>query len=125
MPEKLVSNIKLFAADISLFQNTKYTSAKLKNEDLNKLSYWAFYWKMSFNLEPTKQAQEVIFFPKLQILDVKLDFQGHIKNIYSKVNKTTGLLCKLHNTLPKLPLLTIHISFIRPRLDYGDIICVI
>ena len=34
-----------------------------------------------------------------------------------------GLLRKLHNTLPRLPLLTIYKSFIRPpHLDYGDII---
>ena len=56
------------------------------------------------------------------LLDVELDFQGHLKNIYSKVNKTIGLLRKLHNTLPRLPLLTIYKSFIRPHLDYGDVI---
>ena len=33
-----------------------------------------------------------------------------------------GLLCKLHNTLPRLPSLTIYESFIRPHLDYGDLI---
>ena len=33
-----------------------------------------------------------------------------------------GLLCKLHNTLPILPLLTIYKSFIRPHLDYVDVI---
>ena len=50
-------------------------------------------------------------------------FKG-ISRIYicSKVNKTMGLLCKLHNTLPRLPLLTIYKSFIRPHLDYGDVI---
>ena len=40
----------------------------------------------------------------------------------NKVNKTIGLLRKLHNTLPRLPLLTICKSFIRPHIDYGDII---
>ena len=42
--------------------------------------------------------------------------------MYSKVNKAIGLLRKLYNTLPRLPLLTIYKSFIRPHLDYGDII---
>ena len=56
------------------------------------------------------------------LLDVKLDFHEHIKNIYSKVNKIIGLLRKPHNTLLKLGLLTIYIPFIRPHLDYGDII---
>ena len=53
---------------------------------------------------------------------VNLDFQEHLKNKYSKVNKTIGLLHKLHNTLPRLPLLTIYKSFISFHLDYGDII---
>ena len=43
-------------------------------------------------------------------------------SIYSKVNKTTGLLRKLHNILPRLSLLTTYNSFIRPHLDYGDVI---
>ena len=56
------------------------------------------------------------------LLDVKVNFQGHLKDIYSKVNKTIGLLRKLQNTLLRLPsLVTIYKSFIRPHLDYGDI----
>ena len=45
-----------------------------------------------------------------------------MKNVLNKVNKTIGLFRKLHNTLPRLPLLTMYKSFIRPHLDYGDII---
>ena len=56
------------------------------------------------------------------LLDIKLDFQGHLKNIYNKVNVTIGLLPKPYNTLPRLPLLTIYKSFIRPYLDYDDTI---
>ena len=55
-------------------------------------------------------------------LDTKLDFQDHLKRIFSKVNKTIGLLRKLHHILPRSPLLTIYKSFIRPHLDYSDII---
>ena len=55
-------------------------------------------------------------------LDTKLDFQGHLKNIPNKVKKTIGLLHKLHNTLPRLPLLKIYKLFIRPHLHYGVII---
>ena len=87
---------------------------------------------MSFNPDSSKQAQEVIFSRKLQksthptlsfnnntatqsvtekhleiMLDTKLDFQGHLKSILNKVNKTIGLFRKLHKTLPRLPLLTI------------------
>ena len=55
-------------------------------------------------------------------LDTKLDFQGDLKSILYKVNKTIGLLRKLHNTLPRLPLLTIYKSVIRPHIDYGHVI---
>ena len=106
MPENLVSNPKLFADDTSLFSviHNKHLSAQNLNEDLNKINHWAFQWKMSFNPDPSKQAQEVIFSRKLQksvypplhfnniavtqsatqkhlgmLLDVKLDFQGHLK----------------------------------------------
>ena len=149
LAENLVSNPKLFANDTSLFSVTrnKYLSAQNLNEDLNMINHWAFQWKISFNSDPSKQAQEVIFSRKLQksvypplhfnniakiqsttqkdldmLLDVKLDIQGHLKNIYSKVDKTIGLLRKLRNTLSRLPLLTIYKSFIRPHLDYGDVI---
>ena len=37
-------------------------------------------------------------------------------------NHEIGLLRKLNNALPRLPLLTIYKSFIRSHLDYGDII---
>ena len=40
----------------------------------------------------------------------------------NKVNKTTRLLHKLQNTLPRPSLLAIYKPFIRPHLDYGYII---
>ena len=47
---------------------------------------------MAFNPDPSKQAQQ---------------------------NRS---ISKLHNTLPRLPLLTIYKSFIRPHLYYGDMV---
>ena len=55
-------------------------------------------------------------------LDPKLNFKEHIQNVLNKVSKTIGLLRKLQKILPKPPLITICKSFIRPHLDYGDII---
>ena len=37
------------------------TTAKELNNDLVKISRSAYQWKMSFNPDPSKQAQEVIF----------------------------------------------------------------
>ena len=42
--------------------------------------------------------------------------------ILNIVNKTIGLLRKLHNILPRYALLTIYKSFAGPHLNYGDII---
>ena len=70
MLENLVSNPKLFVDDTSLFSVTgnNNLSAQYLNEDLNKINHWAFQWKMSFNPDPSKQAQKVIFSRKLQKL---------------------------------------------------------
>ena len=56
-------NAKLFTNDTSSFfvvQDTQ-TSANDLNEDLEIVNDWAFQWKMNLNIDPTKQAQEVIF----------------------------------------------------------------
>ena len=64
----LSSNAKLFADDTSLFSivfNVDATAKEL-NDDLAKVQGWAFRWKMSFNPDISKQAQEVIFSRKLK-----------------------------------------------------------
>ena len=55
-------------------------------------------------------------------LDTNLDFQEHVKGIFSKVNKVIGLLRMVHHILLRPRLLTICKSFIRPHLDYGNVI---
>ena len=55
-------------------------------------------------------------------LDSKLDFKEHIQNMFNKIRKTIGLLCKFHKILKRPSIITIYESFISPRLDYGDII---
>ena len=49
--------------DTSLFSTVKVPerAANNLNNDLKEINKWAFQWKMSFNPDPTKQAQEVIF----------------------------------------------------------------
>ena len=56
------------------------------------------------------------------ILDVKLTFEEHLKNVFNKANKTIGLLRKLSNLLPRQALVTIYKSFIRPHLDHSDVL---
>ena len=115
-------------------------------QQLNNFA-WVFQWKLSFNPNPSKQAQEVIFTSKVKqvlhslvffnskpdqqdslqkhlglILYTSLTFDGHIKAITSKFRKTKGLMRKLNNSLPRSSLTTIYKSFVRSHLDYGDII---
>ena len=59
----LSSNAKLFTNDTSLFSVIHHvdTSANELNNNLYQINKWAFQWKMSFNPDPRKQAQEIIF----------------------------------------------------------------
>ena len=52
-------NVKFFVGDASLFSvNHNITdSANLLNSDLSKINKWALQWKMSFDPDPTEQAQ--------------------------------------------------------------------
>ena len=149
LSDDLMSNVKLFADDTSLFSvvHDVNTSSTNLNNDLRKISDWAIQWKMSFNPDPSKQAQEVIFSRKRQNpnhdsiyfnnnlvnqvhfqkhlgmhLDAKLNFEKHLDNIMSTVAKTIGLLRQPEAVLPRPSLVTIYKAFIRPHLDYGDII---
>ena len=55
-------------------------------------------------------------------LDSKLSFNEHTNNKVSKSTKSIELLRKLQPILPKRSLLIIYKSFIRPHLDYDDVI---
>ena len=102
---------------------------------------------MSSNPDPRTQAQEVIFSRKLKrvlhpplvfnnanvsscksqkhlgiLLDSKLTFEKHCKTILSKTNRTIGLLRKLQGLLPRAVLITVYKAFVRPHLDYGNVL---
>ena len=68
LSDDLTSSAKLFADDTSLFSvvENMAKSANELNNDLTKVNTWAFQWKINFNPDPTKQAQEVILNRKLQ-----------------------------------------------------------
>ena len=70
LSNNLSSNCKLFADDMSLFSvvNNIHTSATTLSLDLKAITNWAFQWKMIFNPDLSKQAQEVIFNRKIKKL---------------------------------------------------------
>ena len=49
--DKIVSTVKLFADDTSIFSdvNDANISADELSKDLQKISEWVYKWKMSFN----------------------------------------------------------------------------
>ena len=55
-------------------------------------------------------------------LYIKLNFHDHINSKILKANKRIGIIKKLSTTLPRKSLLTIYKPFIRPQLDYCDVI---
>ena len=55
-------------------------------------------------------------------LEEKLNFNTHINEKVAKANKGIGMICKLAHVLPRESLITIYKSFVRPHVDYGDII---
>jgi len=121
LPLGLESLAKIFADDTSLFSLVldQIQSSAILNRDLGRINDWAYQWKMSFNPDPT-------FFESHKhlglILDPKLTFDHHLREKCLKANRGIGLINKLRNFLPRDSLLTIFKAFVRPHLDYGDII---
>ena len=102
---------------------------------------------MNFDPDLTKQAQEASFSRKTKKtihpkscsniilvskagcqkhlgihLDSKSSFEIHTKTILRKVNKTIDSLQKDQKVFPRPFLITIYKAFIRPHLDYGDVV---
>ena len=59
--EVISSDIRIFADDTFIFRTADSDSTRLLNNDLEKITDWAWKWKMLFNPDISKQAVEVIF----------------------------------------------------------------
>ena len=149
LTEDLKCNVKLFADDTSLFTvvQDSDSAANDMNHDLELIRQWAHDWRMSFNPDPQKQAVELIFSRKKSkadhpeilfnntsvmkvdehkhlgiILDSNLSFSAHVKSAISKSRKGIGLLKYLSKYLPRHTLNELYKLYVRPHLDYGDVI---
>ena len=149
LEEGIKSSIKFFADDTSLYSvvNDPKILANELNYDLHIIGHWAHQWKMSFNPDPTKQAEEILFSCKLKspnhppiyfnatevktvkhhkdlglILDPKLSFMKHINEKIAVARKGIGTI---KHIAPYIPLKTrdqIYKMYIQPHLDYFDVI---
>ena len=101
---------------------------------------------MSFNPDITKQAVEVIFSNKKSnavlnsltfnnipvknvdetkhlgmILDKRLSFENHIVEKIAKANQGIGIMKQLYRFVPRNTLEVVYKLYVRPHLDYGDV----
>ena len=115
----------------------KNVCANSLNDDLKRLYEWSVKWKMIFNHDHTKPAEEVIFTNRNLTLYNPVSYSGedvmqvdyhkhlgfilgskHIDGKIGKANQCIGIMKRLYNYLPRKALLQIYKSFIRPHLDY-------
>ena len=117
------------------------------NHDLDLINQWSWEWKMSFNLDPTKPVEEVLFSHKSNspihpplifngtqvkqvtqhkhlglILDSRLTFTDHVSTKISKARKGIGVIKHLAPYLPIKSRDQIFKMHVRPHLDYCDFI---
>ena len=122
LPDGLKSICKIFADDTSLY--SKINDIDTSNVDINnnivKISRWAYQWKMMFNPDINKQATEVYFSQRrakslppriifnnnnvltsscqkhlVLVLDSKLGFNEHVNQKMNKCNIILGLMQRL------------------------------
>ena len=146
--DSVESDIRIFADDTFIFRIFDPSSIDALNRDLERITRWAHQWKMVFNPDATKPAIGVIFtrsnvkrvLPnKLvfngydvimedetkhigMILDEKLNFESHLSAKISKARQGLGLMKHLKKWVKYNTLETIYKMYIRPHLDYGDMV---
>ena len=140
------SNIRLFADDTSLYiiVENPITSALCLNSDLSKISICANNWLVDFNPIKTesmlisrklnKPVHPPLFMQEVQIAEVSshkhlglilsndCTWHQHIDYITKKAWNRINIMRKLKFKLDRSSLEIIFTTFIRPLLEYGDIV---
>ena len=149
LADDISSDAKLFADETSLFSviYNEITSANQLNRDLKIISEWAYQWKMQFNPDKNKQTVQVIFSQKKNksihssllfneapvvmkdeqkhlgiILDSALNFHSHVKEKIISARRGIGVIHYLSKYVSRDVLDQMYQLYVRPHLDYGDII---
>ena len=125
----------------------KGVAATQLNSDLEIISQWAYQWKMQFNPDKNKQAIQVIFSQKRDksahpliyfnrsevvlkheqkhlrmLLDSELNFYSHVKEKIVNARKAIGVIRSMSRYVTREVLDQMYKLYVRPHLDYGDII---
>ena len=140
------SNVRLFADDTSLYiiVDNPTTAAELLNLDLENIIKWAKTWLVTFN--PLKTETLLIsrnltkpYHPPLHTdnqiiaevdthkhlgiyLSNDCTWHKHIDYVKDKAWARINIMRKLKFELDRKSLETIYLTFIRPILEYGDIV---
>ena len=122
-------------------------SASELNHDLEIINKWAHQWKMAFNPDPNKQANEMLFSCKKKTVEhpqlifngspvsrVKehkhlgltltpsLSFEKHLIEKEKKSKKNIGIIKHLNKFLPLKTLIRMYKALARSHVDYCDLI---
>ncbi len=139
-------NIKLFADDTSLYivVNNPIEAAELLNNDLETITDWANQWIVRFNPSKTEnllisRKTNRINHPPILMQEQRIEevtehkhlgiffskdgtWHAHIDYIKAKAWKRTNIMRKLKFRLDRKALTSIYIAFIRPVLEYADVV---
>ena len=79
LPDGINSLCKIFTDDTYLFSKVYDTNKSLSelNADLEKISYWAYQWKMQFNPDPSKQANRLFSLEN----QAQITYHIHLSNL--------------------------------------------
>ena len=138
--------MRLFADDTSIFLivNNAIESADILNRDLNTITSWSNKWLVSFNPQKTetmvisrkvnKPHHPSLIMNNQQLEDVKYhkhlgviisdddSWNKHIELVIDKEYSRLNILRMLKFRLDRLSLEKLYLSFIRPLLEYGDVV---
>ena len=147
LPLNVISPLSLFADDSKLFSRIVTKKKKSKAEDrdgtidlqndLNKVVDWAKKWKMEFNVDKCKimhlghrnpgniykmNDTELTVTDEEKdlgvLIDNKLDFGKHIKNIVGRANRVLGMI-RISFVCLNIPMfLNMYTALVRPLLEY-------
>ena len=144
--QEINSTIRLFADDTSLYiiVESPEEAANTLNQDLNRISAWAEKWLVSFNPQKTDSMilsrktnkpihpnilmnnqiiAEVNHHKHLGLIfETNGSWHEHIKLITAKAWQRVHVMRKLKSRLDRKALEIIYIAFIRPILEYADIV---
>ena len=138
--------IRLFADDTSLYiiVDSPVTAANTINNDLDTIYNWSKTWLVSFNPSKTesmlfsnkhhKTVHPTLYMNHVAIeqldshkhlgitLSSDLKWNSHISIILKTAWRRIGILRSLKFILSRVNLERMYISFVRPLLEYGDVI---